>query len=82
MGGQTQASSHMDAELKNLKIDRSRRSPEPSKWATRWIVAGVLLFLLAGAYSMLSSRLNAAPEVEIAAGEIDQCGRRAARASF
>jgi HlyD family secretion protein len=55
----------MDAELKNLKIDRSRRSAEPSKWATRWIIAGVLLFLIAGAYSMLSSRLNAAPEVEI-----------------
>src|SRR3954462_10695244 len=54
----------MDAELKNLKIDRSRRSPEPSKWATRWIIAGVLLFLLAGAYSMLSTRLNASAEVE------------------
>jgi HlyD family secretion protein len=54
----------MDAELKNLKIDRGRRSAEPSKWATRWIVAGVLLFLLAGAYTILSSRLNAAPEVE------------------
>jgi HlyD family secretion protein len=48
-----------------LKIDRSRRSPEPSKWATRWIVAGVLLFVLVGAYSMVSSRLNAAPEVEV-----------------
>src|SRR3954453_12033065 len=55
----------MDAELKNLKIDRSRRSPEPSKWAARWIIAGVLLFLAAGAYSLLSSRLNAAPEVEV-----------------
>jgi HlyD family secretion protein len=55
----------MDAELRNLKIDRSKRSPEPSKWATRWIVAGVLLFLVVGAYSMVSSRLNAAPEVEI-----------------
>src|SRR4051812_14809003 len=55
----------MDAELKNLKIDRSKRSPEPSKWATRWIIVGVLLFLLAGAYTMLSSRLNAAPEVQI-----------------
>ena len=38
----------MDAELKNLKIDRSkRRSAEPSKWATRIIVIGVVLFLLA-----------------------------------
>ncbi len=39
----------MDAELKNLQIDRSkRRSDGPSKWATRWIIAGVLLFLAAG----------------------------------
>jgi HlyD family secretion protein len=55
----------MDAELKNLKIDRSKRSPEPSKWARRWIVGGVLVFLLLGAWSMLSQRVNAAPEVEI-----------------
>ena len=31
----------MDAELKNLQIDRNkRRSAEPSKWATRWIITG------------------------------------------
>src|SRR2546425_4207300 len=56
----------MDAELKNLQIDRTRRrSTEPSKWATRWIVAGVLLFVLLGAWRVLSERLNAAPEVEV-----------------
>jgi HlyD family secretion protein len=56
----------MDAELKKLHIDRSkRRSSEPSKWAARWIVAGVLLFLLAGAWRMFSSKLDAAPVVEI-----------------
>jgi HlyD family secretion protein len=55
----------MDAELKSLKIDRSKRSAEPSKWATRWIVVGVVLFVLLGAWNMLSQRLNAAPEVEV-----------------
>src|ERR1035438_6919941 len=31
----------MDAELKSLQIDRGKkRSTEPSKWATRWIVGG------------------------------------------
>jgi HlyD family secretion protein len=56
----------MDAELKNLKIDRSRRSSEPSPWARRFIVFGVLLFVALGAWNFLSQRLNAAPEVEIA----------------
>jgi hypothetical protein len=56
----------MDAELKNLKIDRSkRRSAEPSKWATRWIVIGILIFLLLGAWRLVSERLNAAQEVEV-----------------
>jgi HlyD family secretion protein len=56
----------MDAELKNLKIDRTRRrSSEPSKWATRWIVTGVLIFLLLGAWRMFSGRIHAAPQVEV-----------------
>jgi len=39
----------MDAELKSLQIDRGqKRAAEPSKWATRWIVGGVILFLLLG----------------------------------
>ncbi len=42
-------------------------SDEPSKWATRWIIVGVLLFLLAGAWRLLSGKLDAAPVVEIAA---------------
>ncbi|HEY2016452.1 MAG TPA: efflux RND transporter periplasmic adaptor subunit [Bryobacteraceae bacterium] len=56
----------MDAELKNLQIDRTkRRSSEPSRWATRWIVAGVVVFLLLGAWRLASEKFNAAPEVEI-----------------
>jgi len=56
----------MDAELNNLRIDRSkRRSSEPSKWAVRWIVAGVLLFVLAGAWRLLSGKLDNSPVVEV-----------------
>jgi HlyD family secretion protein len=56
----------MDSELNKLKIDRSRRrSIEPSKWATRWIATGVVVFLLLGAWRVSSERLNAAPEVEV-----------------
>jgi HlyD family secretion protein len=56
----------MDQELKSLRIDRSkRREAAPSRWAVRWIVAGVVLFLLLGAYRVFSGRLNAAPVVEV-----------------
>jgi HlyD family secretion protein len=57
----------MDAELKNLKIDRAkRREPASSKWAVRWIVAGALLLvLLLGAWRIVSARLDAAPVVEV-----------------
>src|SRR5579862_6991097 len=56
----------MEADLKDLKIDRSRRrSGQPSKWAARWIVAGILIFLLAGAWRLTSERLNAAPVVDV-----------------
>jgi HlyD family secretion protein len=56
----------MDAELKNLQIDRTkRRDAEPSKWATRWIIGGVLIFLLLGAWRITSGKLNAATEVEV-----------------
>jgi HlyD family secretion protein len=56
----------MDAELKHLRIDRSkRRSPEPAKWTRRWIVAGVTLFLLLGAWRFAADKLNTIPEVEI-----------------
>jgi len=56
----------MDAELKNLRIDRSaRRGSGPSPWATRWIIAGVTVLVALGAWRTVSARLNAVPEVEI-----------------
>ena len=57
----------MDADLKNLKIDRGkRRSAGASKWATGWIVVGVLLLLGLGAWQLAAPRLNAAALVEVA----------------
>lgn len=52
----------MDAELKSLKIDRSRRAAAsgPSKWAIRWIVLGIVLFLAAGAAATIYKRATAA----------------------
>jgi len=55
----------MDAELKNLRIDRqSRRAAGPSRWAVIWIVSGIAVLVLAGGYSLLSGRLQQAPFVE------------------
>lgn len=55
----------MEAELKNLKIDRTqRRATEPSPWAVRWILGGIALFLLLGGASLAYKKLNAAIPVE------------------
>src|SRR3984893_16027285 len=57
----------MQAELKALQIDRSKKSgPEPSRWAVRWIIGGVALFLLAGAARFAYTKLNAATVVDVA----------------
>ncbi len=56
----------MEAEIKNLQIDRSRRrEPEPSRWATRWIISGILLFVVLGVSRLLYSKLTAATPVQI-----------------
>ena len=56
----------MEADLKSLRIDRSHRQPAGgSKWATRWIIGGVALFLLLGAGRFAYDKVNAAPVVEI-----------------
>ncbi len=55
----------MDAELKNLRIDRTaRRDRQPSRWATRWIVVGVTVLVALGAWRTVSARLDAATEVQ------------------
>ncbi|MGI8990773.1 MAG: efflux RND transporter periplasmic adaptor subunit [Bryobacteraceae bacterium] len=55
----------MEAELKNLKIDRTRRpATEPSPWAVRWILGGIALFLVLGGASLAYKKLNAAIPVE------------------
>ncbi len=56
----------MDTELRHLQIDRTkRRSAEPSKWATRWIIAGVMVLLLLGAWRFAAEKFNPAPVVEV-----------------
>src|SRR5882724_10507274 len=56
----------MEAELKGLRIERThRKPPAASKWATRWIVAGVALFLLLGVGRFAYEKMNAAPVVEV-----------------
>src|SRR5258707_308877 len=56
----------MEAELKGLRIERTQRKPPAaSKWATRWIVGGVALFLLLGAGRFAYEKVNAAPVVEV-----------------
>ncbi len=55
----------MDADLKGLQIDRDAPRPvEPSKWAVRWIIGGVALFLLLGTARVAYRALNAATEVD------------------
>jgi HlyD family secretion protein len=56
----------MDAELKDLQIDRTkRRSTGPSKWAVWWILGGVALFVLLGLARFALRRVSAATEVEV-----------------
>ena len=56
----------MESELKDLRIDRTkRRRDEPSPWAVRWIIGGVLLFVLLGTARLIYGRLDAPAEVEV-----------------
>jgi len=56
----------METELKSLRIDRSqKRQGEPSPWATRIIIGGILLFVALGAARFVYARLNAATDVDI-----------------
>ncbi len=54
----------MPSELDSLRIDKSlKTSAEGSPWATRWILGGILLFVLLGAGAMYYKSANAALEV-------------------
>ncbi len=56
----------MDAELKSLRIDRSKKTTGgPSRWATAWIIGGIVLLLLLGAGRYAYGILNKTPEVEV-----------------
>jgi HlyD family secretion protein len=56
----------MEAELKSLRIDRSKkRQDEPSGWAKWWIIGGLVLLLLLGGANFLMNTLNKAAEVEV-----------------
>jgi len=60
----------VEPDLKNLKIKRgisvaSEGDIAPaSRWSSRWIVTGVLVFVVLGAASMVWKRATAAPEVD------------------
>lgn len=57
----------MDAEIKNLRIDRTKKqnNGDGSLWATRVIIGGVLLFVLAGAGRYAYGVFNSAIEVDV-----------------
>jgi HlyD family secretion protein len=55
----------METDLKSLRIDRSKKKEaEPSSWAVRWIIGGVMVFVILGAGRFAFDKLNAATEVE------------------
>ncbi len=56
----------MEAELKSLRIDRSKkRSDQPSRWATAWILGGIALILLSAAGFYAYGMLTRATEVDV-----------------
>src|SRR5579864_477694 len=56
----------MVADLKSLQINRTEQPPaEPSKWAKRWIIIGVSVFVLLGVARLLyNTTLAATREVD------------------
>jgi HlyD family secretion protein len=56
----------MEAELKSLRIDRSKkRSDQPSAWATGWILGGIALILLSAGAFYAYGMLTRATEVDV-----------------
>ena len=55
----------METELKSLRIDRGkRRGDGGSNWATKWIISGVVVFLLIGVGNYIFGKLNASLAVD------------------
>src|SRR5580692_3351112 len=55
----------MPTDLHDLKIDRNRkREPAASKWATRWIIAGVCVLVLLGLGRVVYNTLATTPQVQ------------------
>lgn len=55
----------MTTDLDSLRIDKDKKpSARPPRWQSRWIVGGVLLFLLLGAARFLGPRLSQPAEVQ------------------
>jgi HlyD family secretion protein len=56
----------MDAELKSLRIDRSKkRSEQPSRWASGWILGFIALILLSAGAFYAYGALNRATDVDV-----------------
>lgn len=64
----------MPQDLHSLRIDKSLKPTSGSRWATRWIIAGVTLFVLLGVGQVVYSRLNRATEVRTARVTAEQQG--------
>ncbi len=54
----------MGDELSKLRIDRAAKR-KSSGWASKWIIGGIVIFLLLGVGRMAYNRMNAATEVAI-----------------
>ena len=68
----------MQPDLKTLQIDKSLKTtgnPSPPRWATRWILIGVLLFAALGVASFAYNRLNPVFEVEVARVTTSESGQ-------
>src|SRR5258707_14054918 len=72
----------MEPELKSLRIDRSRKkqSDGPSRWAKIWILTGIAVFVLLGAWRVADGMINRATEVEVLRVRAAQSGDAGAQA--
>lgn len=63
----------MDSEIKSLRIDRSAETHSGGpRWATRWILIGIALFVLLGGGATVYKKMNSALEVTTARAQAQQ----------